>query len=90
MIHSLCEIQKLAYQLDSERCPRNVLRFHLKSLTFAASFSELFLEPNHNTTRGSFGMPYHSVVSHMAELYRIVSLRSIVTETSERIFHTLR
>ena len=37
-----------------------------------------------------FGAPYHCVTVHMPELYRIVSLRSIVTETSERIFHELR
>ena len=37
-----------------------------------------------------FGAPYHSIVCHMSKLFWIVSLRSIVTETSEHIFHELK
>jgi hypothetical protein len=90
MVFALTELQRLAYQLESERCERDLLHFHLQSLVFAAHYTDCFQVLKHVTTRAMYGAPYHCVTVHMAELYRIVSLRSIVTEASERIFHQLR
>lgn len=90
MVFALTELQRLAYQTAADRNPRDVLHFFLQSLIFSAVFSETFKSPKAVSLRSLFGTPYHSISVHMAEMYRIVSLRSIVTETSERIFNQLR
>ena len=90
MIWSLTEIQRLAYQLDEERSLRSVLRFSLEALKFSVRYSEIFSQLKHNSPRNMFGAPYHAVTCHMPEMYRYVSLRSIVTEQNERIFHDLK
>lgn len=90
MVRSLCEIQRLAYQTADQRIAGGALKFHLQALIFSVTYTEIFKEPKANSVRAMFGAPYHSIVCHMPQLYRIVSLRSIVTETSERIFHELK
>ena len=88
MLFSLCEIQRLAYQPDDKRCSRDVLHFYLKATTFLTGYCEMFPPNNLKKikTRAMYGNPFHSLVAHMADMYRIVSLRSIVTEGCERTF----
>ena len=90
MVRCLVELQRLAYQTQDERNSKDALRFHLSALVFATLYTEIFKQPKKKSPRAMFGAPYHSIVCHMPKLYRIVSLRSIVTETSERIFHELK
>lgn len=90
MVRRLTELQRLAYQTSDKRTTRDVLRFHLQALLFSVVYTELFKEPKKVSKRAMFGAPYHSIVCHMPQLYRIVSLRSIVTESSERIFSELK
>ena len=90
MIRALTELQRLAYQTQEDRTCRDALRFHLNALVFSVLYTELFASPKNKSLRAMFGAPYHSIVCHMPQLYRIISLRSIVTETSERIFHELK
>ena len=90
MLLALTELQRLAYQLAADRCPRDTLHFYLQALVFAVQFSEVFANLDKGKYRSMYGAPYHCITVHMAEIYRMVSLRSIVTETSERIFHELR
>ena len=86
MVNVLCDVQRLAYQRADDRQRADVLRFHLNAFQFANRYQEIFghLQDKH---RKLFGVPFHSIVAHMAELYRCISLRSIVAEASERSFH---
>ena len=67
-----------------------MLHFHLQALVFAALYFEIFASLKHVKGRAMFGASFHSITVHMAELYRIVSLRLIVTEAAEQIFHHMR
>lgn len=88
MLFALTELQRLAYQLASKRSTKDVLRAHLMALQFAVNYSDIFKDTDKK--RLVFGTPYHSVVCHFAESLRLMSLRSIVTEAAERMFHELR
>lgn len=57
---------------------------------FSLNYTRLFNDPVKHTERKMFGGPYHSVVKHMPEQYRMVSLRSTVAEAAERMFSELR
>lgn len=90
MVRRLTELQRLAYQTAEKRMTKDVLRFHLQALLFSVVYTEIFRNPKRVSKRAMFGAPYHSIVCHMPQLLRIVSLRSIVTESSERIFSDLK
>ena len=89
MLISLTEIQRLAYQLEDQRCSRDLLHMTLMTLRFSTAYTSIFSGAK-SSTRRIFGTPYHSVVAHMPETYRLISLRSLVAEASERLFHELR
>ena len=88
----LCEIQRLAYQQDDERCSRDALHFYLTVLKLVVEYHHLFPPAmlKKVSKKAMYGNPYHSIVSHMPELYRIISLRSIVAEGCERMFKSIR
>lgn len=88
MLLSLVELQKLAYALESDRSPRSILRAYNQSFVFALSHITLF--GSHDHKKGMYGMPFHSIATHLAEMLRIVSGRAIVAEQAERHFNTLR
>ena len=92
MLYALCSIQEMAYHRDCDRSDANILHFYLKSLEFAALYTKLFqdlVNPS-ASTRKVFGGPYHSVVSHMATMYRYVSLKTVAVEAEESQFHDVR
>lgn len=37
-----------------------------------------------------FGMPFHSITTHFAEWYRLISLRSLCAENQERFFKDIK
>lgn len=90
MLYNLSEVQRLAYQQAEHRTLQNVLRLHIAAFLFGRHFCKVFAEPKKLTRRRLFGCPFHSIVTHFAEFYRLVSLRSIMAETSERLFHEVR
>ena len=92
MVYALTQIQEYAYQTDDGRTSKNILRFTITSAMFVVRYTEIFQPDKLKATspRAMFGAPYHSVVAHMAEMYRYISLRSVVAEVCERMFGTLR
>ena len=90
MLRALCTIQSLAYQTADKRCPRDILRMYVATYRFSMRFSEIFKSPKNLSVRKMFGTPYHSLVKHFPELYRLVSLRSVVAEAAERLFTDFR
>ena len=90
MLYSLTEIQRLAYQLDRDRCSRDLLRFHMSALKFIAFATEIFTNLKSVSTRAFFGTSYHSIVLHMPETYRYISLKSLATDAAENMVTKLR
>ena len=74
---ALTEIQRMASQLEEERCSRDALRLHLQTMKFVSGYTKLFESPQALPKRKMFSTSYHSVVSHLADMYRIVSLTAI-------------
>ena len=92
MIYALTQIQEFAYQVDEGRSSKSILRFNLTTAIFVVRYTEVFRPDTlkATSTRATYGAPYHSVVAHMAQMYRYISLRSVVAEACERMFGTLR
>jgi hypothetical protein len=90
MVFYLTEIQRMAYQTASKRTSSDMLHYHVVTYQFGRLYSQIFANPEKLSVRKMFGAPFHCVVKHMPELYRCVSLRSIVAEASERVFHDIR
>lgn len=78
------EIQKLAYQRWESRTTKDILRLNLMALKFATNCQQVF------KNKTFYGAPFHCITTHMAECYRLVSLRSTVTEAAERQFNDIR
>ena len=88
LLLSLVELQKIAYAPQSQRSPRSILRCYNQSFIFATTCIELF--GGSRAGKSMFGMPFHCMVTHLPELLRLVSARSIVAEHAERHFNKLR
>ena len=90
MVRTLCTVQEVAYQPAAHRCPRDILRLYCATYRFAMAYSEVFQSPKKLSLRKMFGTPYHSLVKHFPDLYRLISLRSVVAEAAERLFTDFR
>ena len=80
------EISSICYGHDAMRTPRSVLLLYNRSFLHAHYCSVQFADPKSTTHRKMFGRYFHSLTSHAASLFRIVSLRSLNTEQHERTF----
>lgn len=90
LLLSLVELQRLAYSTEASRSPRSILRCYNQSFVFGVRCVELFNTPRSCNVRSMFGMPFHCLVVHLAEMLRLVSGRSIIAEHAERHFNKLR
>ena len=81
-------IASLLYSNDSERTPTNALRLHNANFIHAMLCTQLFGSTHRTTTL--FGRYFHSIVCHAPLIYRIISLRSVNTETQERMFNQMK
>lgn len=77
-------MQRLAYQRSEDRTSKDLLRFNLMALRFAITSSDIF------TNKNIYGAPFHCITNHMSESYRLISLRSTVTEMAEKQFNDIR
>ena len=69
---------------------RDALCLHLRAYQFTVLLSATFKTLKKVSRGRLYGCPLHCVVKHMPEMYRCVSLRSIVAEAAERLFHQFR
>ena len=86
LLRTIVEITEILYSDDSKRTSQAVLRLHNLAFIHGKVCTELFHTPKTMTRRKMFGRYFHSITSHAAILYRIVSLRSMNAETQERMF----
>ena len=90
MINSLVEIQNIAYSPADKRSPRTVLRLYNLTFSFGMLAKTVIGIPEKLTERKFYGSHFHSLVVHLPEIFRIISLRSILAEQEERSFGSLR
>jgi hypothetical protein len=90
LVTSLVEVIKICYSSDSTRSKRNILRLYNQTFIFAVLCKTVIGTPVKMTSRKFFGAHFHSLTVHAPEVYRIVSLRSIIPEEEERAFGDLR
>lgn len=67
------------YSREEERFAKSVLRFYNTTYIHGRLCA-------HSKGSSVFGRYYHSITCHAATLYHMISLRSVNTETQERIF----
>ena len=84
------EIGHMLYAHDSKRTPRSILCLHNRAFVHAYLCGKLFASPHSITRRKMFGRYYHSITTHVPILFRIICLRSLNTESQERIFNRVK
>ena len=91
ILHTLCEIQKVVYQQESQRTNENILHLYLQTFLHMIMI-KIYFEKNIKSmsVRKSFGKYYHAIISHASDQYRIINGRSSNTESDERYFHTIK
>ena len=87
LIESAVYISELLYMPPSERTPRNVLRLYNVCWVHHELCVSLF--PSLKGTK-FFGLYFHSLLTHAPLQYEIVCLRSVNTESNERLFNSVR
>ena len=87
MVLTLCEMQRILYQQESNRTSQNILHLYLQTFLHAMLLIIHFKNPKSITKRKMFGKYYHALTAHACDQYRIINGRSINAESDERIFN---
>ncbi|XP_057308110.1 uncharacterized protein LOC130645997 [Hydractinia symbiolongicarpus] len=87
LLYTLMELVRLSYLKSQKRSPRIILRLHNISFQHAMLCQDLF---GHNlksmSTQKLYGIYYHGLTTHLAEVSRIISPSSLHTENEEQLF----
>ncbi|KXJ13241.1 hypothetical protein AC249_AIPGENE7033 [Exaiptasia diaphana] len=86
LLLSFIEMTKIYYAHDEERCPRQILRLYNLSWLHSKMTTRVLCPPISLTYRKLFGIYYHAVIDHAPLIHRIICLRSINAEQTERCF----
>ena len=70
---SLCEMQQILYQLESERSPKLIFRYHNIKFLHALQLNEVAKNIKKLTIRKLFGQYYHALIHHAPDQLRIIS-----------------
>ena len=87
----MVEISEISYGFSLSRSPRTILRLY--NVTFSLGLILLDLvgpSPKKVSAGRFFGIHFHGLTAHLADLYRIISIRSLVPEQEEANFHKLK
>ena len=91
LLMTFSEIQEIMYLEDSKRTPITILRLYTTIFHHALTTKiNLRNTLKKITPRKFFGSYYHSIISHSALQYRIISGRASNTEKEESTFNTLK
>ena len=92
LLYTLVVISKLAYQSAEERSPKTVLQTYTYTFRHALAMIRVFGKNWFITsvTNGKFyGLYYHSITTHFADIQRFVPLSSLHAEEEERTFSSI-
>jgi hypothetical protein len=84
--NTLIDIIGIAYSPDSKRYSRQILRLFNACFKFGVIAKTVFGSPKKMTMRKYFGSHFHSIVSYIPVIYRILDTNTILTEQEERGF----
>ena len=90
LLHTLADIQRLAYSSDNARTPKSIIRLHNMSWYHGILCREVFgFKLKEMTTRKLYGNYYHDITSHAAMQYRLICGKSTNVEEQERVFNSI-
>ena len=89
LLFTLCEIQGVLHQQESQRTNENILHLYLQTFLHMIELKK-FEKPKSITKRKMFGKYCHAILAHASDQYRIINGRSANTETDERYFNTIK
>ena len=91
LFFTLCEIQRVLYQQESERTNENILHLYLQVFLHMMVIKMNFEKKLKVLSRRKFfGKYYHAIIAHASDQYRIINGRSSNTENEERCFNFIK
>lgn len=90
LVNALTDIISIAYSPESKRSPRQILRLFNACFKFGVLAKVIFGSPKKMSARKFFGSHFHSIITHLPEIYRVFNTRTILTEQEERAFGDIR
>ena len=90
LLQSIIEIGAIAYCHDAERCPRRLLRLYNMCWMHAELCRSLISSPGKISKTRMFGHYFHALTAHLPTQMELAYLRSLNTESQERLFGQAR
>ena len=88
LMYTLMEISRLSYENALKRSPKSILRLYNMTFLHSVWCIQIF-GPNPKIGK-VYGIYFHSIVAHLAEMSRLIAPSSLYTESEERIFRAIR
>ena len=92
LLYTLVSLSKLAYESAELRTPKSVLMMYNVTFRYAMAKMDLFgmkWSSSKMSNTKFYGLYYHSIVSHFADIHRIIALSSLHAEEEERTFSSV-
>ena len=87
----LVEISEICYGFSCSLSPRSILRLYNVTLSIGMLMKDIVGDNPTKVSPGRFyGIHYHGITAHLADMYRIVPTRSFVPEQEEATFYRLK
>ena len=91
MLQALVEIVQIGYSREESRTDNKIFRFHNLTMLFGLLAVELFGKtPNNLSSRSMYGIYFHNLCSHSAQVYRMINLVSLSAEAGERAIGAIK
>ena len=90
LLRTLCEIQVILYQNESDRTVTSILRLYNVTFQHMMLMYKQLSIPEHLTPQKFLSQYFHSLVAHAPRQYRIINGMSANTEKEERLFCDLK
>ncbi len=86
LLQTIIKISEIAYSRNDKRCPRQLLQMYNMCWIHMELFKSLFSTPAQLTKTKMFGHYVHALTAHGPTQLELACLRSLNTESQERLF----
>ena len=90
LLQSIIKIGEIAYSRDDKRCPRQLLQLYNMCWIHMELCRDLLSQPEKISKTKMFGHYVHAITAHIPTQYELACLRSLNTESEERLFGQAR
>ena len=90
LLHSIIKIGEIAYSRDDRRCPRQLLQLYNMCWLHMELCKDLLSSPKNISKSRMFGHYVHAITAHLPTQLELTCLRSLNTESEERLFGQAR